>query len=170
MYASPVLKVIKRQGSDIFFDTFHSPLGILYLVFHKGELAGINFEGEKPSCPKGRAPESFKKQLNDYFNGRLRKFSQGIVFLHGSDFEKMVWLTLKEIPYGETRTYKWLSERIGRPKAFRAVGQALSKNPIPIVLPCHRVIESDGSLGGYSPGVDVKRRLLDMEYYNLMES
>jgi len=155
------------SSGGIFFDTFQSPLGILYLVFYKGALAGISFEGEKPHYPRGMAPESFKKQLNDYFDGRLREFNQNIVFLQGTDFEKRVWLSLKEIPYGETRTYKWLAGRIGKPNAFRAVGQALSKNPLPIVLPCHRIIESGGSIGGYSSGVNIKRRLLDMEYYNM---
>jgi methylated-DNA-[protein]-cysteine S-methyltransferase len=83
----------------------------------------------------------------------------------GTDFEKKVWETLRKIPYGETRTYKWLAEEIGKPQAFRAVGNALGKNPIPIIFPCHRVIESDGSLGGYSGGVDIKRRLIEIEYY-----
>ena len=77
-----------------------------------------------------------------------------------------VWYALNEIPYGETKTYKWIAEKIGKPAAVRAVGQALSKNPIPIVVPCHRVIESDGSIGGYSSGVNVKKRLLEMEYYS----
>ena len=85
--------------------------------------------------------------------------------MEGTEFERKVWETLKEIPYGETRTYKWLAEKIGKPHAFRAVGNALGKNPIPIIFPCHRVIETDGSLGGYSGGTDIKRRLLEIEYY-----
>lgn len=131
-------------------------------------MSGIDFEGERPPYPRGRAPESFRQQLSDYFSGRLRDFHQSVVFLHGTDFEKKVWLFLKEIPYGETRAYKWLAEKVGIPKGSRAVGQALSRNPIPVVLPCHRVIESDGSLGGYSAGIDIKRRLLDLEYYYLI--
>lgn len=91
-----------------------------------------------------------------------------MLFLSGTDFEKKVWLSLVEVPYGEMRTYKWLAERIGNPKAVRAVGRALGSNPIPIVLPCHRIIGSDGSLVGYTGGLDVKRRLLDLEYYYLM--
>lgn len=159
------------RNINIFYDTFHSPFGTLYLIFSGGgSLTEIRFgdKGETApslSCRKGKAPALFTKQLSDYFNGRLREFKQKIVLLHGTDFEQTVWLSLKEVPYGETRTYKWLAERVGKPMAFRAVGQALSKNPIPIVLPCHRIIESDGSLGGYSSGVDIKRRLLDMEYY-----
>lgn len=157
-----------RQKSAIFHDTFQSPLGPLFLVFSGKGLAEIGFEGERPAYPRGRAPESFKKQLSDYFSGALKEFHQPVLFLSGTDFEKKVWLTLKEIAYGETRTYKWLAEKVGSPKGSRAVGQALSRNPVPIVLPCHRVIESDGSLGGYSGGVNIKRRLLDLEYYYLI--
>jgi methylated-DNA-[protein]-cysteine S-methyltransferase len=72
---------------------------------------------------------------------------------------------LKEVPYGETRTYKWVAEKVGNPHAFRATGNALGKNPIPIIFPCHRIIESDGSIGGYSSGIEIKRRLLEIEYY-----
>ena len=154
--------------TDLFFDSAESPLGVLYLVFSAGKLAEVRFDRERPSCPKGRVKGSFKEQLTDYFRGRLRQFDQDIVFLQGTDFEKEVWLSLREVPYGETRPYKWLAEKVGNPKAVRAVGRALGRNPIPIVLPCHRIIESDGSIGGYSSGVDIKRRLLDMEYYYLM--
>lgn len=143
---------------------------MLSLVFSGKMLAEIRFEGEQtPPCPKGKVPEQFRKQLREYFSGALQEFHQPVLFLSGTDFEKSVWLLLKEIPYGETRTYKWLADRAGSPKGSRAVGQALSRNPIPIILPCHRVIESDGSLGGYSGGSDIKRRLLDMEYYMLQK-
>jgi methylated-DNA-[protein]-cysteine S-methyltransferase len=157
------------RKSEIFYDTFQSPIGDLFLVFMGKGLAEIAFEGERPTFPRGKAPEVFRNQLSNYFHGRLRDFDQDVVLLRGTDFEKKVWLALKEIPYGETRTYKWLADHVGSPKGSRAVGQALSRNPIPVVLPCHRVIESDGSLGGYSGGIDIKRRLLDMEYYYLME-
>ncbi len=157
-----------NRKADIFFDTVKSPLGALFLVFSGKTLAEIRFEGEeKPSYPRGRAPEQFTKQLGDYFSGSLKEFHHPFLFLSGTDFEKKVWLALGGIPYGETRTYKWLAEEVENPKASRAVGQALSRNPIPIVVPCHRVIESDGSLGGYSGGIEIKRRLLDMEYYYL---
>lgn len=103
------------------------------------------------------------KELDAYFNSDLKEFNQKIKFVSGTDFEHKVWLTLKEIPYGETRSYKWISEKVGRPKAMRAVGQALKKNPMPIILPCHRVIASDGSIGGFSCGVEIKRWLLRHE-------
>lgn len=80
-----------------------------------------------------------------------------------SDFEKAVYRAIAAIPRGEIRTYKWVAGRIGRPRAFRAVGNALNKNPYPVIVPCHRVIKSDGSLGGFSMGALKKRRLLESE-------
>jgi methylated-DNA-[protein]-cysteine S-methyltransferase len=157
---------VKKANSEFFYDVFESPVGRLFLLFSGKNLAGVSFE--KPDYRRGEAPESFKKELNNYFEGKSEDFKQGAVFLEGTDFEKKVWLALKEVPYGETRSYKWLAEKIGSPKANRAVGQALGRNPIPIVLPCHRIIESDGSIGGYSSGVDIKRRLLEIEYYNVL--
>jgi len=147
------------------YDTFESPPGILYLVFTGEILKGVSFK--KPNGPvrKGKAPSWIKKELREYFEKGLDKFSQKIGFNKGTEFERKVWLVLKEIPYGETRTYKWLAGKIGKPNATRAVGRALSRNPLPIILPCHRIIESDGSIGGYSSGIDIKRRLLDIEYY-----
>ena len=106
-----------------------------------------------------------RKELLDYFNKARQEFTCRTAFTEGTEFERKVWETLRKIPYGETRTYKWLAEEIGKPLAFRAVGNALGKNPIPIIFPCHRVIETDGSLGGYSGGMDIKRRLIEIEYY-----
>lgn len=151
------------------YDIFDSPLGKLYLLFSGESLAGVSFK--KPSdisFKKGAAPVTFIRELSAYFQGSNIHFSQKIKFLIGTDFEKKVWDALNEIPFGETRAYKWIAERIGNPGAVRAVGRALSKNPIPIVVPCHRVIESDGSIGGYSSGVNIKKRLLEMEYYSRM--
>ena len=109
------------------------------------------------------------RELQEYFEKGREIFTVKMILEKGSAFDHKVWLTLKEIPYGETRTYKWLAEKVGSPNASRAVGQSLSRNPLPIILPCHRVIESDGSIGGYSAGSDIKRRLLDIEYYLKLE-
>jgi methylated-DNA-[protein]-cysteine S-methyltransferase len=146
------------------YDTLSTPLGTLFLLMKGKSLAGISFT--KPRMKTGRAPEAVKRELTDYFAGRLREFTLGILLTGGTEFEKEVWRALRDVPYGETRSYKWLAERVGRPGGSRAVGQALAKNPIPIVLPCHRIIESKGKLGGYTPGVDVKRRLLFLEHYH----
>ena len=152
-----------------FYDLYESPLGKLYLIFTGRVLTGLSFK--KPStvpCKMGSAPKNFIGELDQYFHGSDKAFRQKSEFLTGTEFEKRVWMTLNDIPYGETRTYKWMAEKVGSPGAARAVGQALSKNPIPVVIPCHRVIESDGSMGGYSSGVKTKVRLLEMEYYAKM--
>ena len=80
-----------------------------------------------------------------------------------TDFEKKVYKTILNIPLGEVRTYKWVAKQIGRPRAYRAVGQALHKNPFPLIVPCHRVIQSGGKLGGYALGARKKKALLDLE-------
>src|SRR4030043_1287053 len=149
-----------------FYDIVESPIGTLYLVLTDKILIRIGFKRPDELIRKGNAPPLIKKELKEYFENGREEFTQGINLTKGTEFDKKVWLALKEIPYGETRTYKWLAEKVGRPTAFRAVGRALSRNPIPILLPCHRIIESDGSIGGYSSGIDIKRRLLEIEYYN----
>ncbi|MBZ0158366.1 MAG: methylated-DNA--[protein]-cysteine S-methyltransferase [Alphaproteobacteria bacterium] len=152
------------------YDTFRSPLGLLYLIFWEDALAEIRFERNTrelfpASYRKGQAPGHFKEQLREYFLGNLQRFDVDVVFTRGSEFDMTVWWYLKEIPYGETRTYKWLAHRIGNPGAVRAVGRALGRNPLPIVFPCHRVIKSDGSLCGYASGVEAKSNLLALERY-----
>ena len=152
-------------GNEI-FDTLETPLGRLYLIFSDGLLTGVSFD--RPSgllFKKTPETELPKKELREYFEKSRQGFTFATAFLEGTDFEKEVWKALKEVPYGETRTYKWLADRLGKPHASRAVGNALGKNPIPVIFPCHRIIESDGSIGGYSSGVEIKRRLLEIEYY-----
>lgn len=83
----------------------------------------------------------------------------------GTDFQRLVWDAIYQIPYGEARSYKWIAEQIGRPKAVRAVGSATGSNPITIIIPCHRVIGSNGKLGGYGGGLERKRQLLSLEGY-----
>jgi methylated-DNA-[protein]-cysteine S-methyltransferase len=155
----------KSSNTESFYNTFESPVGRLYLEFTGKDLTGIHFQKPVKMSRKGHASPLLIKELREYFEKGGGEFTQRISLATGTEFDKKVWLSLKEIPYGETRTYKWLAEKIGKPNAFRAVGQSLSRNPIPIFLPCHRIIESDGSLGGYSGGVDIKRRLLEIEYY-----
>jgi methylated-DNA-[protein]-cysteine S-methyltransferase len=152
-------------GTKLFYDILESPIGRLYLIFSGDTLQGLAFKKPVEVPRKGIAPVLIKNELNEYFENGIEQFTQKIKLTKGTEFDRKVWLTLKEIPYGETRTYKWLAEKVGRPNASRAVGQSLSRNPIPIILPCHRIIESDGSIGGYSSGADIKRRLLETEYY-----
>lgn len=155
-----------RPGYNECADVIKSPLGDIYIFFVSGVLAGLSFC--KPSGIFLKQTEKrsvVKKELAEYFEKGRREFTCKTGFIKGTDFEKKVWNALREVPYGETRTYKWLAEMIAAPLSYRAVGRALGKNPIPIIFPCHRIIESDGSIGGYSAGADIKRRLLDLEYY-----
>ena len=102
------------------------------------------------------------RQLREYFAGERREFSLPLK-PYGTEFQRRVWVALREIPYGETRTYKEIAERVGNAKASRAVGMACHRNPIVILVPCHRVLGSDGKLTGFAGGLDVKRELLELE-------
>ncbi len=105
--------------------------------------------------------EAFR-QLQEYADGKRKDFDLPLD-PHGTPFMRNVWVELLRIPYGKTASYKEIAERVGKPKACRAVGQANHGNPIAIFIPCHRVIAADGSLGGYGGGLDMKQRLLDLE-------
>jgi len=153
----------KGKRIELCYDSIMSPFGKLYLLFVKDVIKGLILR--KPSLKKAYLPEEVRTQFEEYFIRRRKYFDVKVSMNHATDFEISVWSVVRKIPYGETRTYKWLAEEIGNPKAVRAVGQALKRNPIPIIIPCHRIVGSDGSIGGYTPGIDIKRRLLELEYY-----
>lgn len=102
-------------------------------------------------------------ELERYFAGELREFTVPVAFTFGTPFQRAVWHALQQIPYGQTRTYAQIAQAVGRPKAVRAVGSANNRNPIPFIVPCHRVIGANGNLVGYAYGVEMKRSLLLME-------
>ncbi len=104
-----------------------------------------------------------EKKLREYLAGKRVTFSETLDLMAATQFRRMVWFAAQGIPYGESRSYAWVAGRVGNPKACRAVGQALGKNPLPIVIPCHRVLTSSGGLGGFSGGLGTKRRLLRLE-------
>ena len=112
----------------------------------------------------------FIKPLRDYLSGQERKLDIPIKFMEGTPFQRAVWKALMEIPWGEVRSYKWVAERVGAGKGYRAVGAACGANPLPIIVPCHRVISASGRIGGYSGGVEVKVRLLQLEGHELKGS
>ncbi|OUM98089.1 MAG: hypothetical protein BAA04_07515 [Firmicutes bacterium ZCTH02-B6] len=122
-----------------------------------GDVERVLRDEETPAAVRHAA-----QQLREYFEGRRREFDFALD-LEGTPFQLAVWRCLCTIPYGETRSYAWVAKTIGRPTALRAVGQAIGRNPISIAVPCHRVIASDGSYGGYTGGLDVKRFLLRLE-------
>ncbi len=109
-----------------------------------------------------QAMQPYVTELEEYFAGTRRKFSFALD-LRGTDFQIACWRSLISIPYGKTRTYADVARAVGRPKAFRAAGMANNRNPVAIVVPCHRVIASDGTLCGYGGGLGVKRKLLELE-------
>ncbi|MGI6732229.1 MAG: methylated-DNA--[protein]-cysteine S-methyltransferase [Anaerovoracaceae bacterium] len=132
---------------------------ITHIIFPKEEeLPSINFEMEETPLLKETS-----KQLEEYFQGSRKEFSLPLNPIGGTPFMRKVWAALQEIPYGETRSYKDIAVSVGSPKACRAVGMANNRNPISIVVPCHRVIGSSGSLIGYGGGLDLKAFLLDLE-------
>ncbi len=120
------------------------------------EKKGITFE----HSPRVMRP--YLTELEEYFAGQRREFTFPLD-LRGTDFQLACWRALLAIPYGETRTYGDIARAVGKPNAFRAAGMANNRNPIAIVVPCHRVIASDGTLCGYGGGLDVKRKLLELE-------
>ena len=140
------------------------PLGILKIAEDETGISEISFVPEKSEdhADNSRYLSLAKKQLNEYFEGKRQNFDLPLS-PHGTPFQKKVWRALCEIPYGQTRSYKQLAASIGNEKAQRAVGMANHANRIVIVIPCHRVIQSDGSLGGYAYGVSCKKYLLDLE-------
>ncbi|TDD37021.1 methylated-DNA--[protein]-cysteine S-methyltransferase [Nonomuraea terrae] len=146
-----------------------SPVGPLTLVAAGGTLAGLYMRRQRHRPPEETFgepdPEPFTEvveQLRAYFDGRLTAFELPMVF-DGTPFQRRVWAALRDIPYGETITYGQLADRIGQPGAARAVGLANGKNPIGIIVPCHRVVGSTGHLTGYGGGLATKQQLLDLE-------
>ena len=102
-------------------------------------------------------------RLTKYLSGKKIPFPEILDLSEATPFQRRVWEITRQIPYGETQSYKWVASRLGKENAARAVGQALGRNPIPIIIPCHRVLASNGSLGGYSGGLEMKRFLLKLE-------
>ena len=103
------------------------------------------------------------ERLRVYFGGHRTTFPDKLDLSQATHFQREVWEITRRIPYGETRSYAWVAEQIGKPRAARAVGQALGKNPLPIIVPCHRVVASDGKLGGFGGGVEMKKHLISRE-------
>ena len=149
-----------------------TPVGPLRLCFSEGGLTALEFSGQEASPAPGHdAPpppltpliEAAKRELTAFFEGAPTDFAALSLDPRGTSFQLRVWQELRRIPWGQTISYGELARRVGSPKASRAVGQANAVNPIPLIIPCHRVIAANGSLGGYSSGLDRKRWLLRHE-------
>jgi len=155
--------------SRIYYTTMESPVGQLRLVAEELGLRTVWFvrgrKDEKAHVDWKEDAAFFadvKRQLNAYFAGELKEFEIPLL-MEGTEFQKRVWKALQTIPYGETMSYGEVAKKIGEPKAVRAVGAANGQNPIPIIVPCHRVIGSDGSLTGFGGGIENKKKLLELE-------
>lgn len=142
-----------------------APTGIRRLVLHQAEQEAHPLESGGSSRATPAILVQAHDQLAEYLRGERVFFRLPIDLSGCSDFERAVLDATAAIPYGEVRSYAWIASRIGRPKAMRAVGNALHKNPVPIIIPCHRVVKSDGSLGGYAFGAAWKTRLLALEQH-----
>jgi methylated-DNA-[protein]-cysteine S-methyltransferase len=151
------------------WDTMSSPIGTLLLTGTQEGLTGVYMEtgGAATAAVQSAVRDTtrfteVKQQLKEYFDGTRRAFDLTLL-PEGTAFQKLVWDALRDIPYGTTISYQELANRIGAEKAVRAVGAANGANPIPIIIPCHRVIGADGSLTGYGGGIERKRWLLELE-------
>lgn len=146
------------------FFVYRTPLGRLTIASDGRALTQVLF-GEQ-AAPGANVPSSLTNeaatQIQQYLAGKRTRFDLPLNPA-GTPFQLSVWNALRDIPYGQTRTYAQIAEAIGSPKAFRAVGGANNRNPLPIVVPCHRVIGADGDLVGYASGLHIKRFLLDLE-------
>lgn len=137
----------------------YTPRGIASVVFPRsgGARSGVTAKNTPPFIHK------FSRQLKLYADGKPVRWSVPVDLSAGTNFQQKVWRALTKIPRGETRSYGWVARKVGQPGASRAVGAACGANPVPVIVPCHRVIASDGSLGGFGGGLPMKRRLLRVE-------
>jgi methylated-DNA-[protein]-cysteine S-methyltransferase len=161
---------------DVSYDIADTPVGPLLVAVSERGLCRISYDPEPDReteqlartfgvrvLRSARPVDPVKRELDEYFRGRRREFDLAVDLRGRSEFSRAVLEQLARVPYGDVTTYGALAARSGRPRAARAVGTIMNRNPIPIVLPCHRVVGSSGSLVGYGGGLDRKRQLLDLE-------
>lgn len=159
------------------YTCYRSALGDILIASLDGAVTDVAIRGTEagfveglesrwgPGVDMSRDGSSFSglfTEFDEYFSGKPVVFNTRLMLL-GTPFERAVWEVLRDIPRGETRCYGEVASRAGSPGAARAVGRACARNPVPIIVPCHRVVRADGSIGGYSGGVDIKRELLKIE-------
>jgi methylated-DNA-[protein]-cysteine S-methyltransferase len=155
----------------MYYNTIESPIGKLTIATDGAYITGLHIEGDRyfnkvPTDWKHSGShqllKSAKSQLQEYFDGSRQKFELPLKLV-GTSFQQSVWKALESIPFGKTTTYKQIAAKINNPNAVRAIGTAVGRNPICIIIPCHRVLTSDGSLGGYVAGLERKNSLLSHE-------
>lgn len=142
-----------------------SPIGFLTLCSDGKDLTALRFGDHREGLDSCSVLEETAIQLEEYFSGQRREFTIPLNPM-GTEFQRAVWLALRRIPYGETATYAEVAKMVGRPKACRAVGGANNRNPLALIVPCHRVIGANGAMTGYAGGIPVKEFLLQLEQKN----
>lgn len=150
---------------------YKSPIGWIDIIAEEHRILRVSFS-EAPPSPEPKFPPTLPilfrtvELLDRYFNGQPINFAEiPVQSTYATDFQQEVWNTIQQIPYGGVRTYQWIADQIGRPKAARSIGNATGANPASILIPCHRVVGSNGRLGGYGGGIERKRQLLALERY-----
>lgn len=164
------------MAGDLFYVVFHTAAGWAGLLGSEAGLqcATLPQQSEEDTTRlldvvnsqaicSPRLFQSLVKRLQAYYDGQRVDFDDKLDLSGSTGFQRSVWRATRSIPYGETRSYGWIAVQIGRPKAPRAIGQALKSNPLPVIIPCHRVIGSDGTLGGFGDGLEMKKYLLRLE-------
>ena len=152
---------------------YKSPIGWIDIIADEKGIVRASFSEAAP-LSKATSPPTHPiltrtiKLLDTYFAGGAIDFAEiPVQIAHATDFQQLVWKAIQQIPYGEVRTYQWIADEIGRPKSARSIGNAVGANPLSILIPCHRVIRSNGALGGYGGGLDRKRHLLALEGHDI---
>ena len=154
---------------------YKSPIGWIDIIAAENQILSASFSEEAPSSGPTFPPNlpvltRTIKLLDLYFAGGPIDFIEiSVQLAYTTDLQQQVWNVVRQIPYGEVRTYQWIADQIGRPKSARSIGNAVGANPVSILIPCHRVIRSNGGLGGYGGGVERKRQLLALEGYPVEE-
>ncbi len=144
--------------------TYNTKIGNITIIEKDGYIANlyINYNNIKTIQKETKLISQTANEIKEYLDGNKKSFSIPIK-IEGTDFQKKVWQEVLKIPYGETRSYKDIAININNSKAYRAVGTAIKNNPIPIIIPCHRVIKSNKDIGNYAYGIDIKKELLNLE-------
>lgn len=146
----------------MFYYSYNTLIGKIYIAEENGFITNISFKKINAKEKETQLIKQAFNELNEYFNGERKFFDLPLAPL-GTRFQQKVWKELQKIPYGQTVTYKYIAKQTGNEKACRAVGMANNKNPIAIIIPCHRVIGSNSSLTGYAGGIKIKQKLLELE-------
>ena len=160
-----------KKSADIVTTTFNSPLGLMRVAASPQGVCGVWFEGQRhqadasawPTVPGHPLLQQTTVQLTQYFSGKRHQFELPLDLSAGTPFQQAVWQALLSLPFGTSCSYGALSAQLGRPTAVRAVSGAVARNPVSILVPCHRVLGTNGALTGYAGGLDRKAALLELE-------